>query len=109
MMTLKSTMGAPLSAAEETRIAFAWERLRSHMDTLQPMPDPVIMCEEIAELIGKCHEMRAVISECWHAANRRAFPATRVANKRTEISKVVADLYALGLTNEDILQELGLK
>lgn len=103
---MKSTMGAPLSIEEITRITLAWEELRAAVASLPERMDTPEMTEAIASLVGKCHATRRVIGDCWHAANRRAFPVER-AVRRAAVHSAVADLGALGILKDEILDILN--
>jgi hypothetical protein len=99
-------MGAELSSAEVTKITLAWEGLRSFAASLPAELDTPEMCEALASLVGRCHATRRVIGDCWHAANKRAFPIRQEARRAT-VYTAVEDLEALGIMKEEILDILN--
>lgn len=103
---MKSTMGAPLSPEEITRITLAWEGLRALGASLPPDLDTPEMTVAIAQLVGRCHETRRIIGDCWHSANKRAFPVAKEA-KRATVHRAVDDLEALGIMKDEILDILN--
>jgi hypothetical protein len=103
---MKSTMGAELSPGEVTQITLAWESLRASLGALPPDLDTPEMCQAIAALVGHCHATRRVIGDCWHAANKRAFPVQQAA-KRATVHTAMEDLESLGITKQEILDILS--
>jgi hypothetical protein len=106
---MKSTMGAELSPAEITQITLAWEGLLALASSLPSAAEGVDtpeMCQILAHLVGRCHETRRVIGDCWHAANKRAFPVQHAA-KRATVNSALQDLDALGITKQEILDIIG--
>ena len=103
---MKSTMGAALSAAEIERIYLQWDLLKEIVGALPERPDPVEMCGHLARTVGHCHGVRRVIGDAWHAANKRAFPLNKDA-QRSAVRSALTDLEILGLTLDDLAQELA--
>jgi hypothetical protein len=101
-------MGAELSSAEITQILMAWEGLRAFSEALlaQDHLDTPEMTQCLASLVGRCHSVRRVIGDCWHAANKRAFPVEQAA-KRATVHTVMEDLETLGITKQEILHILN--
>jgi hypothetical protein len=101
-------MGAELSSAEITQILMAWEGLRAFSEALlaQDHLDTPEMTQCLASLVGRCHSVRRVIGDCWHAANKRAFPVDHAA-KRATVHTAIQDLETLGITKQEILDIIG--
>jgi hypothetical protein len=99
-------MGAELNGAEVTQIIMAWEGLRAFASSLPAELDTPEMCEALASLVGRCHSMRRIIGDCWHAANRRAFPVAQAAKQAT-VHTAIEDLEALGIMKQEILDILN--
>jgi hypothetical protein len=99
-------MGAELSSAEVTQIVMAWEGLRAFAASLPAELDTPEMTEVLASLVGRCHSVRRVIGDCWHAANRRTFPVQEAA-KRATVHMAIEDLEALGIMKQEILDILN--
>jgi hypothetical protein len=77
-----STMGAPLTATEETAVNEAWGGLIQAAQRI-PLPllgesrrgeDCVAMLNRATDLVMAVSTLRTAISNAWHYANKRAFP-----------------------------------
>ena len=108
-MTLwKSTMGAPLSADEETAILSAWYRLEALAQAQSELTEPVDMLDHVTDLIMAAYEVRRAIGEGWNAANARAWPtpqrATQSQSQRPLRPHIPTDL---NITEEELLNALA--
>jgi hypothetical protein len=110
-----STLGAPLTEAEEDAIQNAFSILQGICDTIyEADPDPVEMLNHVTDLIMQCWHVRRAVDDAWHDANQRKFPAQRsalrtkpVLTTTSKIDRLASDLHALGFTIEDLEAAMG--
>jgi hypothetical protein len=97
MATLKSTMNAPLTDAEEDAILEAWAKLLKYTDFLGTIArdETVTMLDAAADLVGIVSELRTAVYNGWHRANARAFPTRIVGFNK----KVADDIKKYGTTD----------
>jgi hypothetical protein len=102
-----STLGAPLTEAEEDAIQNSFSILQGICDTIyEADPDPVEMLNHVTDLIMQGWHVRRAIDDAWFCANRRAFPTTtRVKPTLASTARIDAlanDLRSLGFTPGDL-------
>lgn len=70
-----STMGAPLTAEEEDRIAEAWGSLLDIEDgAVSRSASPLDMLNYCTDLVMAIYEVRRAINTAWNDANARRWP-----------------------------------
>jgi hypothetical protein len=104
MATLKSTMNAPLTDAEEDAILEAWAKLLKYTDFLGTISrnETVTMLDAAADLVGIVSELRTAIYNGWHRANARAFPARVVRVKYNDNKRSIGRVIEENYTPEEI-------
>ena len=109
-----STMGAPLSEREEAVIRGRWAVLEGTARYLSIEPGPVERGQDVVQMLDHAtalvmavSEFRSAVSNGWHYANKRAFPAPDksvlgpMRRPRNAVTKEQA-LKQLGITEADL-------
>jgi hypothetical protein len=114
---MHSTMGAALTAAEETAIREAWANLAQAAQAVaeDTLPtgnrgeDGAAMLTLAADLVMAVSTLRTAISNGWHYANKRAYPdpdrsviGVGLHRRPSNTISTKAALTQLGLTEADL-------